>query len=255
MRVAVAWNSCSSHYMPEIGRVISEDPHPGVAEDPLTLNSKYIYVSNNPLGYIDPSGKFLSDVAKIGIAAITVGLVVGGVGPFIALTQAIFSVAGAYSGAVAVSGIISIATGDWSTFNANRDSIFNTSVSILAFNALASIPGGGLKSAGTTNFLQGSITSKSPIFGQSGGISIGSGATFSGTSGSSVLSSYGGVGLNTHEFGHFVQFASIQAGVASLGGSVDQGWLAYGIGGVTGLRGGSSYFEKSSSSLGFGFGF
>lgn len=40
---------------PSIGRFISEDPYEGSADNPLSLNL-YIYCSNNPVLYTDPSG-------------------------------------------------------------------------------------------------------------------------------------------------------------------------------------------------------
>ena len=46
------------YYDAKIGRFISSDPHPGMLGDPLSLNSKYIYVRNNPLNLVDPNGKW-----------------------------------------------------------------------------------------------------------------------------------------------------------------------------------------------------
>ena len=66
------------YYMPEIGRFIQEDPHPGRLKSPSTYNSNYIYTLNNPLKYRDPSGEFIT-LAAIGYAALTGALVGGGV--------------------------------------------------------------------------------------------------------------------------------------------------------------------------------
>ena len=50
------------YYVPEIGRFIQEDPHPGVLNLPRTYTSKYIYVMNNPQRYTDPRGEFFDPV-------------------------------------------------------------------------------------------------------------------------------------------------------------------------------------------------
>ena len=44
------------YYDPHIGRFITRDPRFGQLENPQTLN-RYVYVLNNPLKYIDPTGK------------------------------------------------------------------------------------------------------------------------------------------------------------------------------------------------------
>ena len=43
------------YYDPSIGRFITEDSYPGEITNPQTQNL-YIYVVNNPLRYIDPTG-------------------------------------------------------------------------------------------------------------------------------------------------------------------------------------------------------
>ncbi|MCX6023101.1 MAG: hypothetical protein NTZ05_15500 [Chloroflexi bacterium] len=43
------------YYDPTLGRFISKDPFDGVKQDPQSLNG-YIYVQNNPINAIDPSG-------------------------------------------------------------------------------------------------------------------------------------------------------------------------------------------------------
>ncbi|MFD3259540.1 RHS repeat-associated core domain-containing protein [Paenibacillus lentus] len=45
------------YYNPEIGRFVSEDTYEGSISNPLSLNW-YVYVENNPLRYVDPSGHF-----------------------------------------------------------------------------------------------------------------------------------------------------------------------------------------------------
>jgi len=49
------------YYNPKIGRFISMDPAYGHADDVLGLNG-YVYVRNNPLKYVDPSGEFEEQV-------------------------------------------------------------------------------------------------------------------------------------------------------------------------------------------------
>ncbi|MFV8250466.1 RHS repeat-associated core domain-containing protein [Bdellovibrio bacteriovorus] len=63
-------------YDPHVGRFIQEDPDPGVLLNPASLNSKYVYVQNNPLIFKDPTGEvmgwddflFIVGIALIGTA-------------------------------------------------------------------------------------------------------------------------------------------------------------------------------------------
>ena len=48
------------YYDPSIGRFITEDSYPGEMENPQTQNL-YLYVVNNPLRYIDPTGHFIQE--------------------------------------------------------------------------------------------------------------------------------------------------------------------------------------------------
>jgi RHS repeat-associated protein len=61
-------------YMPEIGRFMQEDPHPGRLEFPRTHDSKYIYTLNNPLKYRDPFGEFVDPITLA-----VVGAIIGGI--------------------------------------------------------------------------------------------------------------------------------------------------------------------------------
>ena len=86
-------------YSPDIGRFIQEDPEPGRVGTPITLLSKYIYTGNNPIAYIDPSGRsFLSNVLAIGLT-IAALYFTGGL------------IAGAASGAVSTLGITNVFAG------------------------------------------------------------------------------------------------------------------------------------------------
>lgn len=49
------------YYSSSIGRWISEDSYRGSPDDPLSLNL-YVYVKNNPLIYVDPSGCVGEDI-------------------------------------------------------------------------------------------------------------------------------------------------------------------------------------------------
>ena len=48
-------------YDPSVGRFLNEDTFEGELDNPLTLNL-YTYVTNNPLKYIDPSGRNRSEI-------------------------------------------------------------------------------------------------------------------------------------------------------------------------------------------------
>ncbi|MGB4492808.1 MAG: RHS repeat-associated core domain-containing protein, partial [Halanaerobiales bacterium] len=48
------------YYDPSIGRFITEDSYPGEMENPQTQNL-YVYVMNNPMKYVDPTGNFSED--------------------------------------------------------------------------------------------------------------------------------------------------------------------------------------------------
>lgn len=45
------------YYDPALGRFLTVDPHPGLIDNPITFNSKYIYGNNNPTTMTDPSGR------------------------------------------------------------------------------------------------------------------------------------------------------------------------------------------------------
>ncbi len=47
------------YMIPEIGRFIQEDPHPGKLLVPLSSINKYVYSGNNPIRFIDPDGREL----------------------------------------------------------------------------------------------------------------------------------------------------------------------------------------------------
>ncbi|HAZ13275.1 MAG: hypothetical protein A2X86_08065 [Bdellovibrionales bacterium GWA2_49_15] len=63
-------------YDPTLGQFIQRDPYFGNLNAPRTFINKYIYPMNNPLRYVDPSGR-IGALAAIGIGA-AVGAVLGG---------------------------------------------------------------------------------------------------------------------------------------------------------------------------------
>ena len=62
------------YYDPGTGRFLTKDPFPGFASLPATLNP-YLYVLNNPVNWVDPSGEIIPLLLALGIGAL-----VGGVG-------------------------------------------------------------------------------------------------------------------------------------------------------------------------------
>jgi RHS repeat-associated protein len=60
------------YYDPATGRFLSKDPVRGLASLPQTLNP-YTYAINNPIQYIDPSGKIVWIPAILGIGALVGG--------------------------------------------------------------------------------------------------------------------------------------------------------------------------------------
>ncbi|MDQ0062454.1 RHS repeat domain-containing protein [Paenibacillus harenae] len=52
------------YYDPRLARFISEDTYEGEIDTPLSLN-QYVYVTNNPLNYIDPSGHQQIDIGVV----------------------------------------------------------------------------------------------------------------------------------------------------------------------------------------------
>jgi hypothetical protein len=92
-------------YDPVLGRFLSADPYVDSVVDSQSFN-RYSYVSNNPLGYTDPSGFFkLKDVLKI-VALVAVTVVSGGA------ALAALGVGGGGLGG----GIVAFATGSFGGF-------------------------------------------------------------------------------------------------------------------------------------------
>ncbi|WP_456446646.1 RHS repeat domain-containing protein, partial [Thiolapillus sp.] len=64
------------YYDPTTGRFISRDPFEGLLRDPQSLH-RYLYANNNPLIYVDPTGKFPSLGEVSVVSTISGGLVSG----------------------------------------------------------------------------------------------------------------------------------------------------------------------------------
>ena len=61
------------YYDPGVGRFLQEDPEPGRINDPSSVVNKYIYVGNNPILNIDPTGRsFLGDLFRVVLAVVVV---------------------------------------------------------------------------------------------------------------------------------------------------------------------------------------
>jgi uncharacterized protein RhaS with RHS repeats len=52
------------YYNPAVGRFQTADPYEGSIQYPLTLH-KYVYAVNNPVNFVDPSGKDIAENAVI----------------------------------------------------------------------------------------------------------------------------------------------------------------------------------------------
>src|SRR5690606_34155980 len=62
------------YYDPDLGRFLTEDPHPGKLAIPSTFNTKYTYVANYPINLSEPTGEsWVSDVLIF--ATVTVAIV------------------------------------------------------------------------------------------------------------------------------------------------------------------------------------
>ncbi len=64
----------------DTGRFIQSDPHPGVTSNPLTFNSKYSYVLNDPVNSADPTGQFKISLGHT-FSEITAAIISLGAGP------------------------------------------------------------------------------------------------------------------------------------------------------------------------------
>lgn len=70
------------YYDAHSGRFLQEDPHPGSEFNPISTINKYIYTFNNPLNYVDHSGKIPQLAAAI-LAGMLIGSIIGGLNALI----------------------------------------------------------------------------------------------------------------------------------------------------------------------------
>jgi RHS repeat-associated protein len=70
------------YYIPEVGRFLQRDPHPGRLAAPITLNNSYVYSGNDSTNKIDPTGmsfSLLNIFKGIGNLLAAIGELVAGV--------------------------------------------------------------------------------------------------------------------------------------------------------------------------------
>lgn len=221
------------YYDPTTGRFLQKDKAPGMLGAPPTFLSKYLYSANNPINLSDPSGhSWVSDfwdhnndwVRDVAVGLVTIGiLVVCGAG----VGSAALAVASVAGGALTVSLIVSsFQDGDYlKNVGDNFHSPFRFGAGFLAASAIISVPFGGLSGAGGNGF-QGWISTKNPVFGQYGDLTVGNSAIFSGASPASSFAE-SGVQLGLHSWGHTLQYFGFAAAGGALGLNTDQIMATY----------------------------
>ena len=138
------------YMMPEIGRFVQEDPHPGQVTLPSSFNTKYVYTGNNPIQLVDPSGLFFKAIEK---SFRDIGREIGkGVGTFyernkviinttaVVVASVVIAYASAGLGPVALSAAISggVAASLSAANGGDLSSILNSYVGGAAAGAIAS---------------------------------------------------------------------------------------------------------------------
>ncbi|MDZ4660039.1 MAG: RHS repeat-associated core domain-containing protein [Pseudomonadota bacterium] len=213
-------------YDSSLGRFLQQDPEPGKLSMPSTVINKYIYVSNNPLMFTDPTGRFLfAALFAFSSLAITSGSAIG----------ALAAVGATFAGALAASAIYSGISGKGGDFWKNAESIFNVSAGFLGLSAIGGhFWGGGIQEVGANSWYQGMVGSKTNILGFGGGdLTIGTSAYFGG----------GYQDLLRHSLGHTMQFMALSA-------AGPQGAEAY-IGlGALGFTSAGQWWEATADWLG-----
>ena len=240
------------YYDAGTGRFLQEDPDPGKLNYPLSHTSKYIYASNSPLSFTDPSGESIFrsggwlGSALVGVATIGVIAATGGFGAA-AWIGAMKAVGATALGSAVAAGAMSLVGGG--RFDDNFHQIFRISATLLAGSAIAHALNGSTVTAGANSWFQGYTQGSNAMLGQSGGLTFGPASTFSGAS-PSALATAGGT-LGAHEFAHTVQFWGHSA-LAGLMPSNNVAWAfgSYGLVNLPGVFNNSNAIEKGMSTLG-----
>lgn len=129
------------------------------------------------------------------------------------------------SKSVVAAGLMSLAGGG--SFENNFHTIFRISAAFLAGSALVHAANGSKVTAGANGLFNGYVESSKPLFGFSGGATLGPVSSYSGA-GPSGTAVAGGT-LGAHEFGHTVQFGghSAAAGAFAPNESIEAAYGSY----------------------------
>ena len=208
-----------SHYNPDIGRFLTEDPHPGKMSSPISHINKYTYTSNSPTNLTDPSGLFnigrefghffrnewVQDIAFAAAAMAIIGATGGGGAAYLGAAKAVAATA---AGSALASGALAAFQGG--SFSKNFSTNFHANFRI----SLAALTVGALwtrGAAGANTWYQGGIKS-----GADSGITIGSSSTF-------------GSNVAEHEAGHTLIFIGTSAMAGALWGNKSSTWDSWGL--------------------------
>ena len=236
-------------YDPEVGRFLSEDPI-GLAGG-INL---YAFAGGDPIHGFDPTGELsLKGFYRIVpvVAFVMISWASNGTWP--AMAGALKALGAAAFGSGVSAGVQSLTTG--ASFEDAFWRNFGVSSLFLGGGATISLVRGGLVAAGNNGLFQGFIHSRNPI-GLRGGLTLGSGAVFSGGRGLSALVTETGPSLAQHEFGHTVQFLALSHIAGNVGGRYAEWgpWMVYlGLGAV-GTQPWGCWWEQTADYLGSGGG-
>jgi len=186
------------NYDPDVGRFISEDP----AGLQAGINL-YAFAGNDPLTGYDPSGEVnLRDLLRWAPAVAFVAMVAAGGFTSAAILAASKTMASTALGAALSAGVQSALSGD--PFLTTFENTFGVASVWLTASVGIALASGGIQSIRPNTILQGTIVSKNPVLGGSGG-----GLTLGGTSAAIYGVPYGGT--LAHELGHTLQFVALSA--------------------------------------------
>ena len=205
------------YMIPEIGRFIQEDPHPGDLRNPITAINKYVYAGNNPVMNVDPDGEFF-------FTAMLIGAVIGGIaaeasggnfidGAFMGAVAGAAIYAGAVVGATASASAsfhatAYLGTGFWGSIGT---SIASYGAGVLAGGTVGAATGALV--GGSFNVLSGRGSFKDG-FNQGGGIGYAAGSLGGAYGAYSFNQGYTNLGLA--EGSGFGKFLSSKAGLTTV---------------------------------------